>query len=95
MQDIAAHHRIDHARRENVDQQIAKTLWLCLHQLTDVSATGQNNSRAGLSKIHYAETDKQRGRRHNLKVQERLHAHASDFFQIATAGNANDQRRKD
>ena len=30
----------------------------------------------------------------DFKINERLHAHASDFFQIAAAGDANHERGK-
>ena len=48
----------------------------------------------GLVRFTIAETDEQRDRGDDFKVEQRLRAHPPDLFQIAAAGNADDERRK-
>ena len=94
MQHVAAHHRIDYARGKDVNEEIAKALRLRLHERRDVAAPNQRHASAGLRKVHNRQTDKERNRRDDLKIEQSLHAHASDFFQIAPAGDAHYQRRE-
>src|SRR6266404_4288989 len=45
--------------------------------------------------IYNPQADEKRDRSNDLKIEQRLQAHAPDFFQIPTAGYSHDQRRED
>src|SRR6185437_10514741 len=70
------------------------TLWLRLHQRSDVAAAHQCHAGAGLCEVHYCQPNEQRNRSDEFEVKQRLRAHAPHFFKIAAAGNSDDQRRE-
>ena len=74
--------------------QIAESLRLRLDQRSNIAAADEGHARARLRKVHNGQSDEQRNRRDDLKVEQRLGAHAPDLLQIATARNADDERRE-
>ena len=77
-----------------MDQQIAKALRLRLNQRSNVAAAREKNARAGLCQIYDCESNEQRERRNDFKVQQCFRAHTADLFQITTAGDADDEGGK-
>jgi len=72
LQHVARSHRIDYARWENVDQQIAETCGCGLHQRSDVRAPASATPAPGLVMVHNSQADEQCRGRHELKIEQRL-----------------------
>ena len=95
MQYVAPHHRIDHARGKDVDQQVAKALGLGLDELRDIAATREQHTGSGLGEIDNRQAQEERNRGDDLKIKQSLAAHSADLLQVAATGDADDQGRED
>ena len=93
LKNVATHQRINHAGGKDVYQRFDQGAWRNLTNLLDDVAliTNQRNADAGLGQIYHRQTKKQCGRRHDFEVDERLHAHPSDFAQITAASDPDNQ----
>ena len=65
-------------------------------RLDHVGVAGrERHADARLDEVDHRQTDEERGRGHDLEINQRFHAHPSDLSQRARAGDANDDGRED
>jgi hypothetical protein len=102
LENVAAHHRVDDAGGEGVDDSLDQRLRMRLRDgLDDVGVRGgEGNADAGPGEVDDGQPDEERRGGDDLEVDERFRAHASDLFQRAAAGDPDDdggenQRRDD
>ena len=77
-----------------MNDQVTKALRLRLDELSNVTAAGKQHAGARLGQIHNSEAEEQGHGRDDFKIKQSLRAHAPNLFQITTAGNTDNQRRK-
>ena len=89
LEHVAAHHRVDDAGGEGVDEGFDERFRMGLADgLDDVGVRGgESDADAGPGEIDDGEADEQRGGGDDLEVDESFCAHPSDFFQRRRAGD--------
>src|SRR5262249_20738327 len=71
--------------------EVAGNLLLSSHSLR---CHGWSHTYAGLGNVDSSQTDQQRKRSYDFEIDQCLHAHASNLFQVGVPGNSHDQSRK-
>src|ERR1043166_1152021 len=75
-----------------MSEHLAEGLRVSLLQLTDVTPGGQGHTKTRLGQVNDAESNEECDGGNDFEVEQRLQTHAANFFQVAGAGNAVDQR---
>src|SRR5260370_16382312 len=101
LENVAAYHRVDHARRKRVHNRFDQRFGMALlDRLDDVDVAGRESyASSGLSEIHNRKSDEQRRGGDDLEINQRFDSHPSDLFQCAGTGDADhdggDNQRRD
>ena len=98
LQDVAFREGVDDARGHDVREEVAEAHRLPLRRvLRDVAASHGRHVQAGarLGDVHDDEPDRERERRHDLEVDERLEADGADLLQVVHVGDAERDREED
>src|SRR5205085_4684276 len=88
LENVAAHHGVDNAGREGVDDGFDEGFRMGRADgLDDIGvAGGESDAAAGFGEVHNREPDKERGGGDDFEIDERFRAHATAFFQRPGAG---------
>ncbi len=73
---------------DSFNQRLGMVLADCLDDLG--IAWRESDARSWFREIHDGQPDEERGRRHDLEIDQRFDAHASDLSQCAGAGDSDD-----
>ena len=89
---VAVHHRFDNAGREHMHDSFNQRLGMALADRFDDAgiARCESDAHSWFREIHYGQSDEQCGGRYELEINQRLHAHPSDFSQSSGASDSND-----
>ena len=93
LQDLAFGNALGKVLRKDVDEEVIPVRGRRSGRPS--AGRGHGESDTGLADVDGKEADGQRGGGDGLKVDERLDAHAANAFDVAMAGNADDEHGED